>query len=146
MASQVIFEIISDESTEQDHLQLACLKAAECFRSKKRVFIYTDSQKSAHQVDELLWAFDANSFIPHNLPGEGLRGGSPVEISWQEPSGQRQVLINLSSEVPRFAGQFSQIFDFVPLDETLKQQARLRYRAYQQLGFNVSTKQSTQAA
>lgn len=146
MSSQVIFQVINDDALTQDHLQLACMQAADCFRNNQRVFIFTDDQKSSHAIDELLWAFDADSFIPHNLPGEGFREGSPVEISWQPPANRRQVLINLSSEVPHFAGQFSQIFDFVPTQETLKQQARLRYRAYQQLGFNVKTRSSTQAA
>ncbi len=28
-----------------------------------------------------LWARPAESFVPHNLAGEGPRGGAPVEIA-----------------------------------------------------------------
>jgi DNA polymerase-3 subunit chi len=151
MTAQVIFHLLngaSDSATDQnaDHLELACVQAANLYRQKKRVFIYVDDQKSAHQIDELLWAFDAQSFVPHNLPGEGLQSGSPVEISWQAPTNNRNILINLSSNVPDFARQFSQIIDFVPEQDELKQQARLRYRGYQQLGFSVETCKATQAA
>ena len=46
------------------------------------------------------------------------------------------VLINLTDTVPAFAsGQFSQIIDFVPVDEQQKQQARERFKVYRQLGF-----------
>ena len=40
-----------------------------------------------------------------------------------------------------FANQFSQIIDFVPSDETLKQQARDRFRDCRQRGFQVDTQQ-----
>ena len=149
MTSQVFFNLLdanSEQLSEQDHLQLACVKAASFYRQNQRVFIFCDDQQMAHSIDELLWAFDADSFVPHNLPGEGLHSGSPVEISWQAPTNNRNILINLSSQVPSFASQFSQIIDFVPTDEALKKLARLRYRAYQQLGFNVSTTPAVQAA
>lgn len=151
MTAQVIFHLLNsaeDSTTEKetDHLELACVQAANLYRQKQRIFIYVDDQQSAHQIDELLWAFDAQSFVPHNLPGEGLQSGSPVEISWQAPTNNRNILINLSSKVPDFARQFSQIIDFVPVQDELKQQARLRYRGYQQLGFSVDTCKATQAA
>jgi DNA polymerase-3 subunit chi len=73
------------------------------------------------------------------------KNGSAVEISWQTPSNRRAILINLSSTVPNFANQFSHIVDFVPADNTLKQQARERYKMYRQLGFQVDN-QSVSAA
>lgn len=147
MPAQVIFHLLANAGEQpQDHLQLACQQAALFYRKKQRVFIFADDQKSAHQIDELLWAFDAHSFVPHNLPGEGLRSGSPVEISWQAPTNKRNILINLSSKVPEFAQQFSQIIDFVPENEELKQQARSRYRGYQQLGFSVNTQSAPKVA
>jgi DNA polymerase-3 subunit chi len=108
--------------------------------------MFCDDQQMAHQIDELLWSFESDSFVPHNLPGEGLASGSPVEISWQAPTNNRTVLINLSGEVPSFASQFSQIIDFVPADDELKKLARLRYRSYQQLGFTVNTAPANKAA
>ncbi|TRX53872.1 DNA polymerase III subunit chi [Thalassomonas sp. M1454] len=149
--AQVTFHLMAEKTSQEsvsveEYLQIACQQAAHNYRLNKRVFIYVSDQKSAHQVDELLWAFDADSFVPHNLPGEGLKSGSPVEISWQAPTNNRNILINLTSEVPDFARQFSQIIDFVPGDEELKQLARLRYRQYQQQGFKVDTQKTTQAA
>lgn len=149
MSAQVFFNLLDGKTanhSEQDHLTLACQKAALFYRQNQRVFIFCDDQQDAHKIDELLWAFDSDSFVPHNLPGEGFQNGSAVEISWQAPNNNRQILINLSSQVPSFASQFSHIIDFVPVDETLKNLARLRYRAYQQLGFNVSTQPGNQAA
>jgi DNA polymerase-3 subunit chi len=141
MQTQVMFYLLEEEQkqeneAEQSHFH-ACLQAANFYRQNQRVFIYSVDQQAAHQLDELLWAFEPNSFVPHNLPGEGPRNGAAVEISWQPPTSRRPVLINLTSTVPSFANQFSHIIDFVPSDETLKQQARERYKGYRQWGFQV---------
>lgn len=144
MQTQVMFYLLPDEdiadSSDTSPSSVffhACLQASYFYRQNQRVFIYTQDQKSAEQVDELLWAFDSDSFVPHNLAGEGPKQGAVVEISHQAPRGRRPVLINLSSTVPDFASQFQLIVDFVPSDETLKQLARERFKACRQLGFKV---------
>ncbi len=141
MQKQATFFLPEKDKSNKSNADLllfcACKQAAIAYRQQQKVFIYTQNQAQAHTVDELLWAFDADSFVPHNLMGEGPSYGSPVEISWQAPTNRRSVLINLTNIEPPFAQQFNQVIDFVPTDESLKQQARQRYRAYQQLGFAV---------
>ena len=115
----------------------ACLQASYFYRQNQRVLIYTQDQQQAEAVDEMLWAFDSDSFVPHNLCGEGPAQGAAVEISTQAPKSRRPVLINLNETVPNFANQFQFIVDFVPSDEKLKQQARERFKACRQWGFQV---------
>tara|TARA_R110001583_G_scaffold39890_1_gene127809 strand:+ start:35486 stop:35956 length:471 start_codon:yes stop_codon:yes gene_type:complete len=147
MQTQVMFYILSDEKGNDDKnadandtssaFYHACLQASHFYRQNQRVFIYTQDKQSAEQIDELLWAFDSDRFVPHNLAGEGPKQGAAVEISSQAPQGRRPVLINLTSTMPAFANQFQFIVDFVPSDETLKQQARERFKACRQWGFKV---------
>ncbi|SET91621.1 DNA polymerase III subunit chi [Thalassotalea agarivorans] len=143
-ASQInaTFYLLPDNTQAEDTLQQACLQALACYRANKRAFVYTDDRATAEQVDELLWSFDADSFVPHNLPGEGPDTGAWVEISWQAPSNSRQVLINLSSTVPNFAAHFEQIIDFVPAPTQAKQDARERFKFLRQHGVNVTTAQA----
>ncbi len=146
MNTQVMFYLLDQESSEDKQalsLLHACFQAAHYYRQNQRVFIYSQNEEQAHQLDELLWSFEPDSFVPHNLVGEGQRNGSAVEISWQTPTNRRPVLINLTSTVPNFAHQFSQIVDFVPSDEQLKQSARERFKAYRQLGFQVDNQPAT---
>ena len=151
MQTQVMFYILSDEKNNDENANAsaetndtssafyqACLQARHFYRQNQRVFIYTQDQQQAEAIDELLWAFDSDSFVPHNLSGEGPKQGAMVEISTQPPKGRRPVLINLTSTVPNFANQFQFIVDFVPSDETLKQQARERFKACRQWGFQVN--------
>ncbi|NKF49800.1 DNA polymerase III subunit chi [Shewanella sp. WXL01] len=119
----------------------ACQLAEQNYRQQRSVYIHCQDKQQAHAIDELLWQFEPTSFVPHNLKGEGLINGSPVEIGFDPvgPNKSRQLLINLAQQVPQFAVNLPDIIDFVAQDGALKQQARQRYRQYQQLGMQVST-------
>jgi DNA polymerase-3 subunit chi len=148
MQTQVMFYLLDDEAKQKEEgaevsdtssaLYHACLQASYFYRQNQRVFIYTQDKYQAEQIDELLWAFESDSFVPHNLVGEGPKQGAVVEIGYQPPRGRRPVLINLTTTVPDFANQFQFIVDFVPSDETLKQQARERFKTCRQWGFQVN--------
>lgn len=149
MQTQVMFYLLDDEKTDNNgenteitdtHSAFyhACLQASHFYRQNQRVFIYTQNKEQAEQVDELLWAFDTNSFVPHNLAGEGPKQGAMVEISDQPLRGRRPVLINLTETMPIFANQFQFIVDFVPSNEALKQKARERFKTCRQWGFQVN--------
>jgi len=139
--SQVTFYILAESGTDTlpAHFVQACSLAAFYYQQNRKVFIYTDNQQDAFTVDEYLWQFDGDSFVPHNLLGEGPKFGTPVEISWMPPTHPRPVLINLSLHLPDFSNNFQQIIDFVPSDEQLKIAARHRYSAYKKLGHTLST-------
>ncbi len=147
MQTQVMFYLLNDKGAGLEGSDAidtssafyhACLQASYFYRQNQRVFIYTQDKQSAEKIDEMLWAFDSDSFVPHNLVGEGPKQGAAVEIGSQAPLGRRPVLINLTSTVPNFANKFQFIVDFVPSDETLKQQARERFKTCRQWGFQVN--------
>ncbi|WP_290614358.1 DNA polymerase III subunit chi [Arsukibacterium sp. UBA3155] len=126
-------------STTPAHFALACQLCANFYRANQRVFVYTASQQDAELIDQLLWQFDADSFVPHNLSGEGPARGAPVEISWQAPRQSRQILINLATDIPAFASRFNDIIEFVPSQAAAKAQARERYKQYRQSGVTPAT-------
>lgn len=145
MQTQVMFYVLPEASSETAeindtaHLFQACLHASVCYRNNQRVYVHTNDQKSAHNIDEMLWGFEPDSFVPHNLVGEGPAQGAPVEIGFQVPKSRRPILINLASQVPNFAGNYSHIIDFVPAETSLKIQARERFKQYKQAGFHIDT-------
>jgi hypothetical protein len=51
--------------------QLVCDIAAERWRNGKRVLIACEDEQQAIRLDEALWARPPESFVPHNLAGEG---------------------------------------------------------------------------
>lgn len=120
---------------------LACDIAAERWQAGKRVLIACEHHQQALRLDEALWQRDPQRFVPHNLAGEGPRYGAPVELSWPEKrsSAPRDLLISLLPQFADFATAFHEVIDFVPDDETLKQLARDRYKAYRSGGFTLTT-------
>ncbi|TDF39312.1 DNA polymerase III subunit chi [Alteromonadaceae bacterium M269] len=141
--SHAIFYLLEQASgdTAASHFDAACHVAAECYSNKQKCLVWCDNQQDAEQIDELLWQLPTERFVPHNLLGDGPKGGAAVEITWETPArSNRTVLINLASEAPSFSRQFRQVFDFVPAEENLKQQARNRYKSYRGAGISLDTK------
>ncbi|MWP49377.1 MULTISPECIES: DNA polymerase III subunit chi [unclassified Gilliamella] len=143
---KVIFYLLENqrEANESGMLyyeKLACQKIAEAWQANLRVQVACQDQAQAERIDEYLWQLSTDSFVPHNLAGEGMKGGSPVEISWPQKrsSGSRPLLINLQEQFPEFANVYRDIIDFVPVDEDLKALARVRYKYYKEAGFNLKT-------
>ena len=134
-----------ENDTHQDGLnaveQLVCDLAAERWRSGKRVLVACIDEAQAVRLDEALWQRDTNSFVPHNLAGEGPRAGAPVELAWPQKRGSaaRDVLISLLPEFAAFATAFPEVIDFVPHEDSQKQLARERYKAYRVAGFHLTT-------
>ncbi len=146
---QVSFYLLPEQAAEAE-LQLASEPAffhvaaklcADLYQAGQRVFVFCQNQADAELLDEVLWRFDPERFVPHNLAGEGPARGAPVEISWLPPSNARPVLINLSATVPPFSQRFQQIIEFVPAEEQLKVQARERFKFYRQSGLTPQTVQ-----
>ncbi|MDN4502820.1 DNA polymerase III subunit chi [Alteromonadaceae bacterium BrNp21-10] len=140
--ANVTFYLLDQEMDNQQQIDysLACRLATDCYRQRQRCLILTADKAQAEIFDELLWQQPTDSFVPHNLANEGPANGAPVEINWQSASvSNRPVLINLSNTLPENNQRFRQIYDFVPAEEQLKQQARERYKLYRAAGHQLST-------
>ncbi|MEZ9522593.1 DNA polymerase III subunit chi [Enterovibrio norvegicus] len=131
----------SDTHPQQSMLEKVCQLSALYSQQGMKVYISANDKPQAENIDEQLWQLSPDHFVPHNLVGEGPRGGAQVEIGWSgvRPSGHRNVLINLAEEAAIFAPSFAQVVDFVPCEEALKQQARERYKIYRMAGRQMRT-------
>ncbi len=98
-------------------------------------------EQQAIRLDEALWARPPESFVPHNWRAK-VRAAVRW-LSWPRPqkrsSSPRDVLISLRVEFADFATAFTEVIDFVPYEDSLKQLARERYKAYRVAGFNLNT-------
>lgn len=114
---------------------LSCSLACEAYSKKQRVNVWCADKEQAEAIDELLWQLPTDRFIPHNLVGEGPKGGTPVQVCWQpeqlRPNGTVIVLSNATISNPN---GFQHIIDFVPAAEAEKALARERYKYYQRAG------------
>jgi len=148
---QAIFWLLSEQHQAPAHaasqqidarLHYACVLTADLYRQKKKILVGVADQEQAHVVDEWLWQFEADRFIPHNLPGEGPHYGTPVEINWQPSQQRRGCFVNTCLQVPDYQPLLKGVtewHDFVPADDAGKAAARERYKQLKQAGFQITT-------
>ncbi|MDH3274993.1 MAG: DNA polymerase III subunit chi [Gammaproteobacteria bacterium] len=119
----------------------ACRLAEKAYRLENTVHIHVGDRAGAQRLDELLWTFRDGSFVPHHTISEsGSQQDSPVTIGCSEVDvPKRDLLINLSDEVPAFAKAFPRVAELVTSDEDCKQLSRKRFAAYRDQGHTLET-------
>lgn len=129
---KVDFYILQTEGFPNSAL-LTCKLLEKAYAKKHQVFVFCDNQANADYLDELLWTYKDESFIPHNLQGEGPEPPPPIQIGFhtdENPKTFRDIMINLSTTIPTFHTQFKRIIEIVTQDESCKTIKREHYQTY----------------
>ena len=114
---------------------LACRLIEKAYLKGHRVYIHCKDQNDAEFLDDLLWTFKDDSFIPHNLQGEGPEPSPPVQIGFaHEPRGFNYILINMADPIPPFYSRFKRIIEIIAANENAKVVGRNHYRFYRAKG------------
>ena len=130
MPPRVDFYLLKSAEPE-DRWLLACRLLEKAYLRGHRVFVYCTNQSQAELLDELLWTFKEDSFIPHNLQGEGPEPPPAVQIGYQDkPQGYNDILLNLADEIPSFYTRFKRVMELVPNIDAAKDLSRQHYRDY----------------
>ena len=132
--TRIDFYQITDSRLSED--ALVCKLCQKAYESQQKLLLLTRSEQHSQHLDKLLWTQDDESFIPHDLQEEeGFI--SPILINHEaDPRGERQLLINLSNEIPLFFAQFERVLELVTDDN--KTQARTHYSYYKERGYPLN--------
>jgi len=134
--TRVDFYVLADDKINRD--RFACMLTARAASQGLNIHIHTDTRDSALNIDDLMWTFRDISFIPHCLVDEAPQYNVPVNIGWNGTSPcTDDVLINLDTGIPEFAGSFTRIMEVVVPDKDSREQSRKRYRTYRDMGFDL---------
>ncbi|MFC3909522.1 DNA polymerase III subunit chi [Legionella dresdenensis] len=127
---RIDFYLLSESGSNARWL-LACRLLEKAYLRGHRVFVFCNNKEQAELLDELLWTFREDSFIPHNLQGEGPEPPPPIQIGYQgEPRGFNDILLNLSDTIPDFFKRFKRVMEIVGNDDDAKAISRTHYREY----------------
>lgn len=135
--TRIDFYVLGGKDTAARYDLIAKLSEKAAGR-KQNVFIFSEDKEVLATLDDILWNFRSVSFVPHALiddPVSSLVDTDPVQLSSSEPGFDRQVLINLSGEVPPFFSRFERTLEIVNDDPSVRDPGRDRYRFYQQRGY-----------
>lgn len=132
---------ILPDDTEHKRYLFACKLVEKAYRMKQFCYIYTDGFDQSRKIDDMLWVFRAGSFIPHQLYDDKSPNFEQMVLigSVSPPQKWRKLIVNLSSRIPEFSPVNERIVEIVNNNPQIKQAGRVRYKQYDQAGFNLST-------
>lgn len=138
---RVDFYLLSD-SHRQARWLIACRLLEKAYKCGHRIYVSCQNEEDAQHLDELLWTFKEESFIPHNLKGEGPEPPPPIQIGFDgEPRGFQDILLNLAETIPPYFERFKRVMEIVAADDASKEQSREHYRSYRAKGCDLHTHQ-----
>ena len=119
----------------------ACRIAEKAWRHGHRVHLHVDSPESARRLDELLWTWRDESFVPHSVCGaDETSADAPVTIgSGSLPRFDSDVLLNLDPCVPDGFDRFARVAEVVGGGEPARSAGRERFRRYRAHGCELRT-------
>ncbi|HEX7341104.1 MAG TPA: DNA polymerase III subunit chi [Rhodanobacteraceae bacterium] len=131
------FYLIAQPRFSEQPLLLVCALVQKALLQTLPLVILARDHAQAEEIDDLLWAFDEDAFIPHQLAGHDDDTEVPVLIV---PPGvdapDRPLAINLRADMPQ--GHFERVLEVVPADPAERKGSRLRWRQYQQAGVELA--------
>lgn len=115
----------------------ACQLAEKAFRQGHAIYLHTDTTADAEAVDELLWNYRPQSFVPHTLGcADANRDHCRVTVGCGPDAGDHHdILINLSLTIPDFFSRFERVTEIVVEDDALLIAKRDNFRFYKQRGY-----------
>ncbi len=136
--TRVDFYVLS-EPAEQERLAFACRLAQKAQTLGNRVYIAVNDEQTSKQLDELLWTFRPESFVPHDCEGTPQRQ-SPVLIGFGEDCGSHHdFLINLKSDIPHYFSRFERLAEIVCQTEDVLSVTREHYAFYRHRGYPINS-------
>ncbi len=139
---RVEFHILSDAG-DLARMRHACQLVEQRYTNGERSFVCVSDSAEAQRMDEMLWTFRDQAFIPHEIV-DATSPSSPhimALIGMNEgPTSFSTVLINISNNAPSNLDSFTQVIEVVDANSQRKQQARERYKQYRDHGCQLETK------
>ncbi len=133
--TRVDFYVLPQEDPGERQL-FACRLAEKAFREGHRIYLHTGDEAAARQLDELLWGFRRQSFLPHGLLGS--EDAEHLAIGWgADPGEHHDVMINLALAVPDFVGRFERVLEIVVQDPAIREPLRDSWKRYKHFGYPI---------
>ena len=131
------FYLIDKPRFRDDPLLLVCELVKKAYAAEQPTLILARSAEQADALDEKLWEFDEDAFIPHQIAGDADDEITAVVIA---PPGvapaDRPLVVNLRDECA--PGAYERVLEVVAADPAEREGSRVRWSEYKRRGFEVA--------
>jgi len=140
--TQVDFHILQETSVEARWLYV-CRFIEKVERLGHSILVIVNTIEEAQELDDLLWSFKPESFIPHQILGSDEE--AKVEITFlanaADTSAHHDVLINLGNQIPDYFSRFARVAEIVIQEPKILENTREHYKFYKQRGYPITQHQ-----
>ena len=127
------FYLIQKARFREEPLLLVCELARKAFDANLSTLVLARDADQAEQLDDLLWSFDEDAYIPHQLAGDDEDELAPVLIAGPDvDTPMRTLVINLRDAAVQ--GNVERVLEVVPADDGARGPLRERWKQYQVRG------------
>lgn len=132
------FYLIAKPRFRDQPLGLVCELARKALDAGHELLILAASYPQAEELDDLLWAYDPDAYLPHQIAGtdEDDELAPILIVPPHIDVPLRPLLLNLR-DAP-VIGTFERVLEVVPADESARGPLRERWRHYQAQGFTLN--------
>lgn len=101
------------------------------------IVLFTGDRAQLTRLDEALWTFSDQDFLPHALAEDRLAARAPVILTDNDAAmlPHSQILVNLSDRIPACFARFERLIELVSTDEADTLAGRQRYAHYRERGY-----------
>ena len=134
--SEVDFYLIAKPRFRDDPRLLLCELAKKAYEAGLSTVVLVRTAADAEALDDLLWSFEEDAFVPHQIAGGEDDEEAAVLIvppGFEAPG--RALAINLRDECA--PPEFERVKEVIPADEAERQGSRRRWAEYKQRGYTL---------
>ena len=133
--TRIDFYIVSSTGVHAA-IAFSCRLAEKAWRSGHRVLLHCDNSQQASELDEQLWQFKPESFLPHSRDLESNTAVAICHGGKNAPMGDHcDLLINLANELPEQFSRFKRLAEVVDQRRESLEASRQRYSFYKRRGY-----------
>ena len=115
-------------------LDFACKLTEKAWRLGHRVYLHCSDAAQRDDLDQRLWRFKGESFVPHSRAEDEPDGVIVMGMADAHASHQ-DLLINLDLKVPESFNRFARVAEVVVEDPAVRLAARESFRFYREQGY-----------
>jgi len=125
-----------------DRLAYACRLVRKVHRAGHRIVVHSDSPDFLRHLNEALWTFSPQDFIPHVMATDALADRTPVLLAHEEVPLALQmhdVMINLGRVTPPAFSRYERLIEVIGQEDADRAAGRERWRFYRDRGYPLNT-------
>ena len=132
------FYLIAKPRFRADPLLLVCELARKASDAGSPTLILVRDSEQAEAIDDALWAFDPDAYVPHQIVGDDVDEDEATVLIATPGSDSpgRTLIINLRDAVVTLPCE--RVLEVVPADDCAREPLRQRWREYQTRGFELN--------